>query len=73
MAYFNELDKLKQGDKIELTYNNKTYTYIVNTVWEEDKTGYIHINKSNKKQLVLTTCSPNNTNKQLIVNSTLTT
>lgn len=42
-------------------------------VWEEDKTGYIHVSKSNKKQLVLTTCSPNNTNKQLIVNSTLTT
>ena len=48
--------------------NNKQYIYIVKDIWEEPKNGYINVNKENKKQLILTTCSPTNSKKQLIVN-----
>ena len=39
---------------------------------EENKNGYIHVNKNNNKQLILTTCSPTKKNKQLIINSEIT-
>lgn len=71
IAYFNNLDKLQIGDKIKINYNNKLYIYRIDDIWEEEKTGYIHINKSSNKQLVLTTCSPHKKNKQLIINSNL--
>ena len=57
-------------DKITLEYNNEIYAYEVTDIWEEKKNGYIHVNKSKNKQLVLTTCSKNK-NKQLVINSIL--
>lgn len=71
IAYFNNLNKLTINDEIKLLYQNHNYLYKVISIWEEDKNGYIHINKENSKQLVLTTCSPTNSNKQLIINSIL--
>lgn len=71
VAYFNNLDKLNIDDEIELIYKNKTYKYTINKIWEEEKNGYIHINKDNKKQLILTTCSPTKQNKQLVISSIL--
>ena len=68
IAYFNELDKLEINDEIILIYKDKEYIYIVKDIWEEKKTGYININREKKKQLVLTTCSPNKDNYQLIIN-----
>lgn len=70
IAYFNELDKLEINDEVTIYYKNKKYNYIVNNIWEEKKNGFIHIDKSDKKQLILTTCSPNKDNYQLIVNCT---
>lgn len=68
IAYFNELDKLEINDEIVLIYKDKKYIYVVKDIWEEKKNGYININKEKKKQLVLTTCSPNKDNYQLIIN-----
>ena len=68
IAYFEELDELKPNDEIILNINNKTYKYIVKEYWEEKKNGYINVNKESKKQLILTTCSPNKDNYQLIIN-----
>jgi len=68
IAYFNELDKLEINDEIILIYKDKKYIYIVKDIWEEKKNGYININREKKKQLVLTTCSPNRDNYQLIIN-----
>jgi LPXTG-site transpeptidase (sortase) family protein len=68
IAYFNELDKLEINDEVILIYKEKRYIYIVKDIWEEKKNGYININKEKKKQLVLTTCSPNKENYQLIIN-----
>lgn len=68
IAYFERLDELSLNDEIILYYKNNKYKYIVKDIYEEKKNGYIHINKENKRQLVLTTCSHNKTNYQLIVN-----
>ncbi len=71
VSYFENLDKLEKNDKIKITYLNKEYLYIVTNIWEENKNGYIHINKEYNKQLVLTTCSPSHQEKQLVINSKL--
>ena len=68
IAYFKNLDHLQKGDIIKLTINNKTYFYNVKEKWEKEKDGFINITKDKEKQLILTTCSPNNKKKQLIVN-----
>ena len=68
IAYFERLDELNINDEIILYYKNKKYKYKITEIWEEKKNGYIHINKSEKRQLVLTTCSPKKANYQLIVN-----
>lgn len=68
IAYFNSLDKLELDDSITLIYKNKKYTYAVKNIWEEPKTGYINFNKEKGKQLILTTCSPTNRKKQLVIN-----
>ena len=69
IAYFKDLDKIKINDEIEIKYNEKYYTYVVKDIWNTKKTGSINIPKQNKKQLILTTCSPNKNNYQLIINS----
>ena len=70
IAYFNNLDKLVLNDKVIIIYNKKKYIYIVKDIWEEEKNGYINLYKTVENQLVLTTCSPNKDNYQLIINCT---
>lgn len=72
IAFFEELDTLDIGDIINLEYKNTNYQYKITDIWEENKNGYIHVNKNNNKQLILTTCSPTKKNKQLIINSEIT-
>ncbi|MBR5369757.1 MAG: sortase [Bacilli bacterium] len=68
IAYFQELDKLELNDEVILIIENKKETYIVKDIWEEKKNGYINFNKETKKQLILTTCSPNKEGYQLVIN-----
>ena len=68
IAYFKNLDKLNINDLIILKINNKKYKYVVKEIWEENKNGYINVNKEKEKQVVLTTCSPNKHNLQLVIN-----
>ena len=68
-SYFNDLDKLKKRDKIILNINNKTYTYKVTSIWETIKDGTIEVSKQSTNQLILTTCSKKDKNKQLIINT----
>lgn len=68
IAYFENLDELKINDIIIINHNNKKYHYYVKEIWEEKKDGYINLNKDNKNQLILTTCSPNHNGYQLIIN-----
>lgn len=69
LAFFKNLEQLQINDKIILIYKNKKYTYHVNKIWEQKKSSYIDVYKNTKKQLILTTCSPTDKNKQLIINS----
>lgn len=68
LAYFDNLDKLKENDIVVLEYENKNYSYIVKGIKEEKKNGFITFNRESNKQLILTTCSPNRDGYQLIVN-----
>lgn len=68
VAYFEHLDELSIQDPIYLNYNQKDYVYEVIDIWEEKKNGYIHINKEEKDQLILTTCSPKKEGYQLVIN-----
>ena len=67
-AFFKDLDLLEKNDKIILTYKNIDYLYIVKNKWETNKDGDIEVEKEDNKQLILTTCSPKNKTKQLIIN-----
>ena len=69
IAFFQELDQLKEKDTITLIYNNKKYNYQIKNIWEENKNGFINVNKELQDQLILTTCSPTKNNTQLIINS----
>lgn len=69
LAYFKNLNKLQKGDIIKLNYKNNNYIYQIKDIWEIEKTGQITVEKENNTQLVLTTCSPNKDNYQLIINS----
>lgn len=68
LAYFKDLNKLDINDEVILVYKNEKYIYEVTKIWEEDKNGYIHVKKEDKKQLILTTCSPTKDDKQLVIN-----
>lgn len=71
-TYFNQLDILKPNDLIIFYYKQVNYIYQVNTLYEEPKNGKIHITGiPNQKQIILTTCSKTNQNKQLIVTGIL--
>lgn len=66
-AYFEELDKLSLEDEVEIIYDNQHYFYVVDKIWEEEKNGFIHVRKEKGRQLILTTCSPEKENYQLII------
>ena len=69
-AYFKNLHKLEINDKIDLNYNKTIYTYKIIKIYEVEKNGYLEIKKKNTKELILTTCS-NEETKQLIIESIL--
>ncbi len=71
IAYFKNLDKLNIGDEVNLIIKDKKYNYIIKNKWEEKKTGSIRFPMIKQKQLILTTCSPNKDNYQLIINCTI--
>ncbi len=71
IAYFKDLDKLNKNDEVILDYKGNEYKYKVVEKWETNKDGDIEVTKTDENQLVLTTCSPSNETKQLIVNCIL--
>ena len=68
-SFFNDLDQLKENDKIILNINNIEYVYTVSSIWETNKDGTIEVQKKKTNQLILTTCSKKDKNKQLIINT----
>lgn len=67
LGYFKNIDKLEYDDEIIVIYENNSYYYIVNDIFELDKNGHISINKNiSENYLVLTTCSKTK-DRQLII------
>jgi len=73
-GYFRNLDKLKAGDRIILTYNGKDYLYSVEKVFITEDTDWSIIEPTPKPALTLTTCDPPyevGTTKRLVVRAYL--
>lgn len=71
IAYFKNIDKLSIDDVINIKYQNKTYSYSINDIYEMPKNGTITVNHNiHENYLVLTTCSKNK-NMQLVITSKL--
>ncbi len=66
IAYFKHLDQLVIGDKIYLYYDNKKYKYVIDDIYDRNKTGYIEIIRDkNKNTITLITCKKK-TNMQTV-------
>ena len=73
-SFFNDLYKLTKGDKINVRYSSKIYTYKIVNIYEQEKTGTISIYRNyNKTILTLVTCTNNNDKTQTIYVSELQT
>ena len=71
IAYFKDLNKLSIDDIINIRYQNKTYSYSINDIYETVKNGTITVNHNiHENYLVLTTCSKSK-NQQLVITSKL--
>ncbi len=67
ISYFKDLNQLKRGDTFEVLFQNKTYTYQIEQIESQEKTGHIEVPLNQQKQAILTTCHPTKKNQQLIV------
>lgn len=57
-AFFNDLYKLEVGDYAYVDYNNKKYTYKIDNIYKQNKTGTIAIYRDyTKTTLTLVTCT----------------
>ncbi len=66
IAYFKHLDMININDIVYIYYQGKTYKYVINDIYDVEKTGYVNIKRNkNKQTLTLITCKKN-TNKQTI-------
>lgn len=72
VSYFNQLDKLAIGDRINIYVDKEFKTYQVVKIKETIKNGQIEVSKGvNEKMLTLTTCSPHKEGYQLIISALL--
>lgn len=66
-AYFKDIHKLQDKDKIYIYYKKVKYTYEVYRIYDIEKTGKTEIiTDKNKTIITLITCIPN-TNRQLVI------
>lgn len=66
-AYFNDLYKLKTGDKAKVTYKGYAYTYQITKIYKQKKTGVIGIDRNfDKTSLTLVTCTNNDNKTQTV-------
>lgn len=66
-AFFNDLYKLKKDNVIYVTYGNKKYTYKIDNIYTQKKTGTIAIYRDySKTTLTLVTCTNNDNTTQTV-------
>lgn len=67
ISYFKNLDKLVPLDIIDLLYHNKKYTYKLDKIYRQEKTGKVNIIRNkNNTTLTLITCDQNDKNYQVV-------
>ena len=67
LAFFNNLYKLKNNDRVYVHYKNKKYAYKIVKIYKQKKTGKIKIYRNkNRSTLTLVTCTNNDKNTQTI-------
>ncbi len=71
IAYFEELDELQKKDTFNIYYKEKVYTYQIDIIESQEKTGTITVPVTSKKQAILTTCHPQKEKKQLVLVASL--
>lgn len=67
VSYFKNLYKLSKGDKCQIIYQGKTYTYNIVDIYYQKKDGDIVVYRDySKTTLTLVTCTKNSKDKQTI-------
>lgn len=67
ISFFKNLYKLSIGDKVDVTYNNKNYTYIITNIYTDLKDGDVAIKRDKSKTtLTLITCTKGDKTTQTI-------
>ena len=66
-AFFNDLYQLNIGDQAIVTYKDRKYTYQIENISKQAKTGTLTIKRNkNKTTLTLITCTNNDSTTQTI-------
>lgn len=66
IAYFKHLEQLVIGDVLYLDYNNKKYKYIIDDIYDRNKTGYIEIIRDKQRNTITLITCKKNTNMQIV-------
>jgi len=67
VSFFNDLYKLELGAHAYVTYNNKTYDYVMVNSYDVPKTGTVSITRNPEKTtLTLITCHQTDNKKQVV-------
>lgn len=65
-AYFKDLYKLKLKDEIKLYYDDAIWTYEIEDIEYQNKTGILYLKEENKDMITLITCTKNDSSTQTI-------
>jgi sortase A len=66
-AWFRRLDRLERGDRIYLSYRDKTFTYEVEKVFATRKNDWSVVGRTDYPALTLTTCHPVGSARQRLI------
>ena len=66
IGYFKHLDKLNINDEVYISYKSKKYKYIIKSIYDQEKTGYIKIKRDKSKQTITLITCKKGTNKQTV-------
>ena len=65
-AYFKDLYKLNLKDEIKLYYDNYSWTYEIEDIEYQEKTGILYLKEENRDMITLITCTKNDSDTQTI-------
>lgn len=67
ISYFKNLYKMQEGDEIYIYYSGIKYGYVLNNIYDVNKTGEVEIKRDpNQNALTLITCTRNSETKQTV-------